>query len=136
MADLLIQEGADVNAIVEQSNALLAALCGSHRSLNETFLASEEGKVWRQAAAVAQEATIHLLLEKGADVNSLGGCATYPLQTAAVHCSPRVVQSIIDKGADVNAGTAETMTALKPPLAGSLQQPPLLELWIWLAKRR
>ena len=142
VADFLIREGAEVNAIVEEdlsdediitrrgydnwlcsrgrknlarSNALQAALQGFQRFSSQPPYAAPKlhGESQQKASAVTQEATIHLLLEKGADVNALAGHPTYPLHTAAAHCSEKVVQSIIDRGADVNAFTTENRTALQ-----------------------
>lgn len=113
VAEFLIREGGDVNAVVEEesapgdenrcqyvpmieqparrSNALQAAIRGfpSGSSLHHPTLGDSD---WRMANATAQVATIQLLLEEGADVNELADRPAYPLSTAAAHFSERVVQ--------------------------------------------
>jgi len=114
VVELLIREGGNLNAVVEEvsapgldghSNALQGAL----RSFHPRLIRADR----RRADAITHEATIHLLLNNGADVNELAGCPTYPLYAAAAQCSDRVVQSIIDKGAVLNESSSEYGTALQ-----------------------
>ncbi|KAI9695395.1 MAG: hypothetical protein M1820_008650 [Bogoriella megaspora] len=79
-------------------NALQAAIHG-----NERFLSRERHRHllvsgdFEQADEDSQEAVILYLIEKGADVNDLGGCSDVPLICAANNCSKRVVAKILDK---------------------------------------
>lgn len=150
VAEFLIREGGDVNAVVEevsaprggrdsypyfrtiegpgrQSNALQAAVRGSSSELSH-YGPPILGSGWRRGDTTAQEATIHLLLEKGADVNELAGCPTYPLYAAAAQCSERVVQSIADKGAVLGASTSEDETALKAASGRELRAATIMKL--------
>lgn len=120
----LIQEGADVNAVVSEAptaqsdlerrlfrhqkkkqgktiNALQACLRGFirfHRTGSILYRAENT-----QANAAHQKATLRLLLEHGADVNALGGQQRNPITQAANHCSPRILDLLIRSGADVNS---------------------------------
>ena len=137
VADFLIREGAEVNAIVKEDlsdeddmgssikDHIIFWENQSHRlphkskSLRRSnaLQAALQGFMYREsrqeANTITQEAIIQLLLENGADVNAMAGYPTYPLYTAAAHCSEKVVQSIIDRGANVNAITTENRTALQ-----------------------
>lgn len=141
LVELLISEGADVNALVNISDAHTSSMepslyrrlmglglstihCDSepHRpnpidalqaafswlGLSERPYASS---LWQQKE-VEREETIKLLLENGANVNTLGSDIIYPLHLAALYCSPTVVQLLIDKGADVCQLTAQNETVL------------------------
>ena len=150
VVELLIREGSDVNAVVEEvsiqrdeeymcfhpstyetlgrhSNALQAALRG-FSSGSSQYAYYVVDRDWRKADAIAQEATIDLLLKSGADVNELGGCPSYPLYTAAAHCSDTVVQSIIDKGAVLDESTSEYETALKAAAGRELRAATIVKL--------
>ena len=125
VVQLLIQEGADVNAIVyeipnqrdetlcfpgvadsaslkQHRSALQAALHGftmsSEASANATIFLILRGK-WRMANLTAHEQTILFLLKSGANVNEFSGNVTYPLYTATKYCSEEVVRLFIEKGA-------------------------------------
>lgn len=120
----LIQEGADVNAIVSEAptaqsdlerrlfrhqkqkqgktiNALQACLRGFMRFHRTGSILNRSEKT--QANAAHQKATLRLLLEHGADVNALGGQQRNPITQAANHCSPRILDMLIRAGADVNS---------------------------------
>ena len=130
VAEFLIEVGGDVNAIVEevsapqrggpfpmnegrwQSNSLQAAIRDFPSGWFD-FHHPGWRRYRREADATAHEATIHLLLENGANVNELAGCPTYPLYVAAAYCSERIVQSIINKGAVLDESTSKDETALK-----------------------
>ena len=132
VVDLLIREGADVDAVVEEVEytigsdgfyaytmsyhhergssrkltALQAALLGFKRftpcSHHHRRLF---GTPWQKADARSQEQTFQLLLTKIENVNELAGHERYPLHMAATYCSAEIVQLLIKKGADVNAST-------------------------------
>ncbi|KAJ9637876.1 hypothetical protein H2199_007371 [Coniosporium tulheliwenetii] len=118
VAELMLSEGADAHVQVEQvrspkqnlqptayeaecdvhgpSNALQAAFWGW---LNRFHIST----LWRTADSWSMEETILLLLDKGMDVNTPTLNGTTPLHIAAVDFSPRTVQKMIEKGADINA---------------------------------
>ncbi|KAI0430727.1 ankyrin repeat-containing domain protein [Xylaria sp. FL1042] len=57
----------------------------------------------RERPVPSEDHTIKFLLDHGADVNSLGGRTQLPIQIAAAHGPLKIVQLLINAGADVNA---------------------------------
>ncbi|KAJ7270957.1 hypothetical protein C8J57DRAFT_295004 [Mycena rebaudengoi] len=68
------------------------------------------GNALRLATEMRQTSSIQLLLEHGADVNTLGGVA---LQAASAKGHLEIVQLLLEHGADVNAQGGEYGTALQ-----------------------
>ena len=75
---LLLDNGADVNAQEHCGNALRAASEGGHIQV------------------------VQLLLDNGADVNAQGGPLHSALQAASMFGHDQIVQILIDKGADAD----------------------------------
>lgn len=73
------------------------------------------------ADATAHEATIHLIIEKGADVNELAECPEHPLYAAAAHYSETVVQTLIDRAAFIDESTSKNKDAIKAAAGQSLK---------------
>jgi uncharacterized protein len=91
----MLDKGADINKVDQGMTALVAAIAANHPE------------------------TVSLLLERGADVNTVNKEGLTPLETAAVGNQPDTVKLLIDKGADVNAVDKLGMTALQGAVLGN-----------------
>ena len=63
--------------------------------------------------------TVRLLLENGADANSVGGYYGNPLQAAALRGHEQIVQLLLSYGADVNSQGGEYGNALQAAFVGN-----------------
>ncbi|USP76308.1 Arp Ankyrin repeat protein [Curvularia clavata] len=107
--ELLLRNGADLNARGEHETPLIAASLRGHKAIVELLLekgaevnASRETNTPLSAASFGgHKAIVELLLEKGAEVNANKEHNT-PL-IAASFCGHRaVIELLLDKGAEVN----------------------------------
>lgn len=57
----------------------------------------------------ANQDSVHLLLEHGADVNGRHGSGQTPLMTAAWYGSVNIVKLLLERGADINAQSSDIM---------------------------
>ena len=62
-----------------------------------------------QPTAANDNATIRLLLEKGANVNVKDPAGVTPLMNAAMNGNVKIAEMLIARGADVNAVSADTI---------------------------
>lgn len=77
---------------------LQAALAGAPHSRSPSF----DDVQWHKANTLEHDATIRLLLEKGAEVIASAGSPAHPFYTATKHYSESGVKLMIDIGADVD----------------------------------
>ena len=121
VAEVLIQAGADVNTPVDpvgcmwalsyvmdittkgkEGRTAIQAALGGAESFRSPFFDRVQG---HKANTFEHDATILLLLEKGAEVITLADePVDHPFHTAAKYCSESVVKLMIDKGADIETG--------------------------------
>ena len=95
MVNLLLDKGADVNAICTP----------------QSFRAPSTAL---QAASIrGHDQVVQLLLDKGADVNAHSGSRFNALQAASRQGHDQIVQMLLDKGADINAQGGEYGNALQ-----------------------
>ncbi|MCG7854010.1 MAG: ankyrin repeat domain-containing protein, partial [Methanosarcinaceae archaeon] len=105
-AGILIANGAVANDANNLKETPLQLAC---RGISDLEL--EEVTKW--------EATIKLLLDKGAQVNTQDRDGRTPLMEAAVHEAPRVVETLLKHGAAVNTQDKKGWTALMKAADGN-----------------
>ena len=134
VVEYLIEEGADVNTIVEEVvntgggdgpydrggstrklSALQAALIGFERfgPVTRCGYLQDPQQSWTVADASSQQRSVKILLAKGANPNRVGGYERYPLNIAAEYCTIEIVQDFISSGAHAEAATEKHGTALQ-----------------------
>lgn len=134
VVEYLIEEGADVNTIVEEVvntgggdgpydkagstrklSALQAALIGFERfgPITRCGYLQDPQQSWTVADASSQQRSVKILLAKGANPNRVGGYERYPLNIAAEYCTIEIVQELISSGAHAEAATEKHGTALQ-----------------------
>ncbi|KAI0552688.1 hypothetical protein F4679DRAFT_571458 [Xylaria curta] len=94
IVQMLLDNGADINAQGEYGNALQAS--------------SEKGR----------ESIVQILLNNGADVNAQGGFYGNALQAASIKGYENIVQTLLNNGANVNAQGGQYGNALRAASAG------------------
>jgi ankyrin repeat protein len=70
------------------------------------------------ASDMGHDKVVEMLLERGADINALGGYYGNALQAASAGGNDKVVQMLLDKGADINAHGGHYGNALQAASAG------------------
>ncbi|KAI9681017.1 MAG: hypothetical protein M1822_007091, partial [Bathelium mastoideum] len=113
IVELLIKEGADVNAQGgEYGNALQAASWGGNPQIVELLIkegadvnaqGGQYGNALQAASWRGNLQIVELLIKEGADVNAQGGQYGNALQAASREGNPQIVELLIKEGADVNA---------------------------------
>ena len=103
---LLVDNGADVNKVGgHYGNALQAACCGGYEVAPGKDLGADslmDGDYGHRLQAGDFEAVVRLLVDKGADVNGVGGYYGTALQAASQSGCEALVRLLVDKGADIN----------------------------------
>ncbi|RYN17333.1 hypothetical protein AA0112_g12092 [Alternaria arborescens] len=119
--ELLLEEGAEVNATSKIGNALYAASYSNRKEVVELLLGKDidinvrsgkYGTPLQAASAKGHKGIVALLSDKGADVNARGGMCITALHTASRFGHKEVVALLLDKGADINAQGESYGTAL------------------------
>jgi len=126
LVDLLLEYGAEVNALVPNFGTVLnAAVYWQKTSCVRKLLAhgadvrcnEKYGCPLERAASKGNVDIMSLLLEHGAEVNCLaamsGGFRTSALQNAAGHGHKKAVELLLDNGADINFQSSSHSTALQ-----------------------
>ena len=119
VVQLLLDEGADVNAQVGNYGYALQAAMAAKYTLHDYLVEVVQllldkgadvnaqggmyGNALQAAAYSGKVEFFQLLLDKGADINAQGGVYGNALQAAADRGKVRVFQLLLDEGADVNA---------------------------------
>ena len=125
-AELLLEEGADVNWPVNSSSEhaaspLQAAASHSDESLIMLLLdkgadidaqSGFYGSALLRACFKGEEKIVNLLIDRGASVNAYGGYYHSPLQAASHMGYETICRILINHGADVNAAGGEYGSAL------------------------
>jgi ankyrin repeat protein len=96
-------QGKDDRSTHKMTNALQAVL---NRPLPPSSFfpwVLPSSPVWTKGSILDCEATVKILLDHGANSNSLGGWAQYPLMVAARHWSLQVINWLIEANADIHA---------------------------------
>ncbi|RFU73931.1 porphyromonas-type peptidyl-arginine deiminase [Trichoderma arundinaceum] len=123
---LLLDHGADVNALGGEHGTALQAVCSDFSKTPLVQLLLDHGanvNALGGRCATALQATSQFLLDRGANMNIEGGEYGTPLQAACAGGQGRhLVQSLLDRGADVNAAGGNHGTALQIARAGSWQR--------------
>ncbi|KAJ9661139.1 hypothetical protein H2198_002083 [Neophaeococcomyces mojaviensis] len=109
MARLLVKSGADVNAVGgEHGHALSAAIHSKHMPIavllhgyGASLTPQALVKLFMKTAARGYLQGVEFLLNVGADINARGGTYETALQVALKEGREKVVQMLLDKGADV-----------------------------------
>jgi ankyrin repeat protein len=112
MVQLLVQHGADVNALGgDYGSALQAASYDGHIDIVQLLIehgadvnaqGGHFGSALQAASHNGHMNTIQLLIEHGADVNAQGGHFGSALQAASHNGHMNTIQLLIEHGADVN----------------------------------
>ena len=110
----LIEEGADVNAVVDNCDSY-HLFHGSIPKISALLFHGSIPKLSALQAALirSQQRIVELLLRKGADPNQAEGSGRYPLDIAAAYCTVEIVQELISSGANAETTTEEHGTALQ-----------------------
>jgi len=126
-AELLLQEGADVNrpvnSLAEDVSLPLQAAAGHNDERLTTLLLDKGADVNAQsgfhcnalqrACRQGYENIVNLLIDRAASVIAYGGHNHSPLQAAAATRNAAICKILINHGADVNAAGGEFGTALQ-----------------------
>lgn len=109
VVQMLLDQGADVNAQGKHGNALqVASLVGNEKVvqmlLDQGADINDQGGMYDNALHAAlserQEKVVQMLLDRGADVNAQGGLYGSVLRAASYQGHQKVVQMLLDRGAD------------------------------------
>ncbi|KAF4954352.1 hypothetical protein FSARC_12149 [Fusarium sarcochroum] len=113
---LLLQKGANINAIAAEvgpyRTALQAASAEGHETIVDLLLreganvnakAGSPGNALWTASYRGHERIIKLLLENGADVNAQSEEYGNPLQAASIGGHNKIIELLLEKGADIHA---------------------------------
>jgi len=120
LTDLLLEDGADVNAVALSLTPLIVAVRHQHADIAEALLAhgarvnaaSSDGRTALHFAVAARQANlVELLLANYAYVDALSSSGT-PLQVASEMGFADIAELLLDKGADVNAKGKDGFTPL------------------------
>ncbi|KAH8632718.1 hypothetical protein IG631_11352 [Alternaria alternata] len=112
IVNLLLEEGADVNARSEFGNALYAASYYNRKETVDLLLSKgldieARGGIFGNALQVASykgnREVVALLLDKGADINAQGGTYGNALEAASSRGEFGIVKLLLEKGANVKA---------------------------------
>nr|POE94520.1 vegetative incompatibility protein het-e-1 [Quercus suber] len=112
MVQMLLAEGADVNARGGFQTALYTATERGHEKVVQMLLAAGAdvnargghwGSALRAASQDGYEKVVQMLLDAGADVNAQGRCFGSALYAASQGGYEKVVQMLLATGANVNA---------------------------------
>ncbi|OCT55076.1 Pfs, NB-ARC and Ankyrin domain protein [Cladophialophora carrionii] len=132
LANVLIDDGVDVNARGGSYGNALQAACAKYREQMAKLLVESGaninaqggpyGNALQAAAARGHERLAQLLIEKGADVNAQGGPYGNALQAAAVCGHELLAQLLIESGAEVNAQGGDYGSALQAAAARGHKQ--------------
>ena len=112
---MLLNAGADVNAIDNNSKSALSAAIAHRQSANLIVYLIEKGADIRGAMHLALSSGVSFdtkicMAEHGADVNETTLFGVTLLMQTALYCSnPDIALMLIDKGAEVNAATSGTI---------------------------
>lgn len=137
MFDLLIAEGADIEAGSSGRSALQIAMINNRKNMAEVLIAKgatgavsdvnlrdSEGKTALHKAADWNDLeAARELVRKGADVNSRDNSGSTPLHTAANAGSREVAELLIASGADINAVDKSGATPLFWAMAAASTRP-------------
>ncbi|ROW04700.1 hypothetical protein VMCG_04793 [Cytospora schulzeri] len=135
---ILLEHGADPNAYSQQGSALYGGITeGPHiencrmllekganpnQSAADSDVYLDKEMLLLRAIATENQDLVSLLLEKGADINSVDptlNCYETPLSYAVVYCSIEMVKLLLKWGADANF-SSEKETSV-PPLLAAVQ---------------
>lgn len=122
IVELLLEELSGTDKEESACADALSAASSSHD--DETFrLLLEHGvsgspSTLRQGCAAGLEGSVRIMLESGVDVNADDGEGGHALHIAACHQRPRIVQLLVDHGADVHFQSAKYGTPLLAALEG------------------
>ncbi|KAH8821892.1 hypothetical protein F5884DRAFT_746178 [Xylogone sp. PMI_703] len=128
IVQILIERGADVNAPGKwYANALAGAVFRGYKIFVELLLdygaediishTKEKESALQAATDPWRERILHLLLDRGADVNAKGGRYGNALQAAAVNGNSKAIELLIAKGADIHAKGGPYGNALQAAIA-------------------
>ena len=121
-AECYLRTGNPLHAAAERGNlALLELLIDSYGVRVDSV------GVWHHTAIQAAAyggylAAVHLLLQRGADVNITGGELGSPLQAASIQGNLQIVDALLEAGVDVNARGGHYSSALQAAAAGMHHQ--------------
>jgi len=109
VADLLITNGADINATAGPDN--LTPLMAARKlpviellvSKGVDIRSQENQTKLHKACSAGDIQVVKFLIDKGADINARNGRGATPLWAAASGDQKEVVELLLDKGADINA---------------------------------
>ncbi|KAJ7266837.1 ankyrin repeat-containing domain protein [Mycena rebaudengoi] len=120
MVQLLISQGADVNALEwDFRTALQVASSRGHEEIVQLLLDNgakvntEGGNALQAASLEGNKPIVELLIDRGANVNAQGGEFGNALQAASRRGHETIVQLLIDQGADINAQGGHYKNALQ-----------------------
>ncbi|KAL7824032.1 hypothetical protein V8C26DRAFT_384656 [Trichoderma gracile] len=122
IVQMLLDHGADVDAITDTGTALLAASGKGYTEIVQMLLdhgadvsaiAGEYGTALLAASSQGHTETIQVLLSHGADVNAIAGDYGTALIVASNRGCTEAVQVLLDHGADVSAIAGLYGTALQ-----------------------
>lgn len=114
IVDLLLEHGADLNAIDEEFGSTPAGWANERGHAGMTRYLHERGTgidLNRASAFGLIDLVRELLIEDGSDINSSGGYGM-PIHQAALWGHPEIVELLLENGADPGLPNSEGQTAL------------------------
>ncbi|KIJ14684.1 hypothetical protein PAXINDRAFT_43750, partial [Paxillus involutus ATCC 200175] len=128
IAELLLQNGADLNAQGKDSDTPLRSACSRghtkivglllQKGVNVNAQGKDVDTPLHSACSGGHTKIVELLLQNGADINAQGKDSDTPLRSACSRGHTKIVELLLQNGADVNAQGEDADTPLRSACSG------------------
>lgn len=112
IVQLLLDRGAEIDAKdMDERTALRHAIQREHHEVMTRFLLNKGAEV-RSEKTTSYHATVRLLLDRGAEINTKDAEESTALHSAVMQGHHEMVKLLLDRGAEINTKDAKGLTAL------------------------